>query len=201
MRAGPIRLPIVATWPSGHPLTGGAALWVLTKCERQRFRGRDLRARLGREPHDDVARLAEGSTQSPTSMPANAGRSACATCPTVMPSAPARRDRSGPRARASALRREADVDRARHLLHSSFTAVASRPARVYPGPAAASESASAVEAAGADRRRDAAEPRQLARSSFETCSCWRSRSAFGTSRTKTEPSSTAPVRPPIVVYV
>jgi len=32
----------------------------------------------------------DGSTQSPTSMPANAGRSACATWPTVTPSEPAR---------------------------------------------------------------------------------------------------------------
>ena len=77
---------------------------------------RRRRARLGSEP-DVTSRVSPaGSIQSPTSMPANAGRSACATWPTVTP------ERSRPAAielhvelRLLSLRREPDVDGAGHL--------------------------------------------------------------------------------------
>jgi hypothetical protein len=73
------------------------------------------------QPHRDVARLPIGSTQSPTSTPAKATRSACAASPTEMPSWLAR-----PAIELDLqfvlglLLRQADVHRARDLRSSSM---------------------------------------------------------------------------------
>ena len=108
---------IVATWPSGtvrrrrrcaarRPPAAAAA----------RSAARCRASGASRTMTSRVSPL--GSTQSPASMPANAGRSDCATWPTVSPSEPARpRLRSTVELGLLALGREPDVHRARHLLH------------------------------------------------------------------------------------
>ena len=59
-----------------------------------------------------------GSTQSPASIPANAGRSACATWPTVTPNEPASAAiQIHVDLGLVALGRQADVHGARHLAH------------------------------------------------------------------------------------
>ena len=87
MIAGPTPCLIVATWPSGSVV--GAPFGPITTSGSCRRSSR-VAARLGREPHLHVARLAaSGPPSRPRRCPANAGRSDCATCPTVTPSVPA----------------------------------------------------------------------------------------------------------------
>ena len=86
MIAGPIPCLIVATWPSG--IVVGAPFGPARRAETAAGRRRCGATRGRAAPRRRASRRV-GSSQSPASMPANAGRSACATCPTVTPSEPA----------------------------------------------------------------------------------------------------------------
>ena len=86
MIAGPELSRIVATWPSGSVLgTPFAPATTSGNAARSEARRRDSGDR--RTSTSRVSPL--GSTQSPDLSPAKAGRSACATSPTVMPMLPA----------------------------------------------------------------------------------------------------------------
>ncbi len=87
MRAGPIDELTRATCPSGTVVTRPSCPFT-TSGSDSRSATSDRDAGAMRTVTSRVS--PDGSIQSPTSMPANAGRSACATCPTVTPSEPAR---------------------------------------------------------------------------------------------------------------
>ncbi len=85
MRAGPRPVRMVATWPSGTCCTPSGPGTVSGSVARS-----EVRVRASGANRTVTSRVSPaGSTQSPTSMPANAGRSACATCPAVTPIDPA----------------------------------------------------------------------------------------------------------------
>ena len=86
MIAGPTPCLIVATWPSGSVL--GAPFGPVTTSGSW-LRSSALRRDSGASRTSTLRISPLGSCQSPASMPANAGRSDCATWPTVTPSAPA----------------------------------------------------------------------------------------------------------------
>ena len=85
--AGPTPSVMAATWPSGT-VTGSPAGPATTSGSWLRSAARRRASGTRRTITSRVSPA--GSTQSPASMPANAGRSDCATCPTLIPIAEAR---------------------------------------------------------------------------------------------------------------
>ena len=85
--AGPRSECTFTTWPSG---TVRGAVVVLPGTMSGSCRRSSARCRASGASRTTTSRVSPlGSTQSPASMPAKAGRSDCATCPTVSPSDPA----------------------------------------------------------------------------------------------------------------
>ena len=84
--AGPIEGSMVATCPSGTAVAAPSGPATISgSCRRSSARLRD-----SGESRTTTSRVSPlGSCQSPASIPAKAGRSDCATCPTVMPMEPA----------------------------------------------------------------------------------------------------------------
>ena len=200
MRAGPIDGETRATCPSGMLVC--RAVRRRTTDQRQRLRGPARRVRDSGASRTVTSRVSpDGSIQSPASMPANAGRSACATWPTVMPSEPARPRSTGRRAPASAPsstarrrpRRAPVRTVGRDLLGQPLQLRDVGPLQLQLNlllpPAKPVEIDAVTPASGASSRRISA-----------STICWlRSRSAFGFSLTKTLPASTASLWPPMVV--
>ena len=185
MIAGPMPCVIVATWPSG--IVVGAPFGPGTT-QRQLRAGPPRAAAPRARAAPSTSRVSPvGSTQSPASMPANAGRSDCATCPTVTPSEPARpRLSSTSSSGFCPLRREADVHRARHLLDLRRTmlgAPALSAARSLPAQLELDLLAAAAEVAREHRHRRAGDLRRSRRaaSARELLGADRLRSFFGTS--------------------
>ena len=83
--AGPMFCRTVAIWPNGSVIGPLGPAIVMGSCSRSA-----VRLRASGDNRTRTSRVSPcGSTQSPASIPANAGRSACATWPTVIPNDPA----------------------------------------------------------------------------------------------------------------
>ena len=117
-----------------------------------------------------------GSTQSPASIPAKAGRSDCATCATVTPSEPARpRLSSTIELRLLPAGGQPHVHRARYLLAPRSAACVGQPgqhARVRAPHLDLDLLQRPAEAAGEHRDAGAADPRQLLRAACSPSSSW-----------------------------